>query len=280
MKPIACILALLLSPLYLAHAEVQSGTVIVVYFSQDKLIMAADSRSGFTDRANSDEICKIIAPNHKFLFAVAGIAAATDKTNSFLTWDGQDEARRAYDKTIGAFSEAPPDLIERIATSWGQTIQQNIVRLYFSDIATFKSRLKQPKGMLSLGVFGGRNPNGSLRLITAEIDYDESFLPPIRLTVTTQSCVENVNICAFGEVSVPAEYVNLVSDRAKKERAGWDPSPAFPKEDWDILRVIRLVDLTIAFDKTGRVGGGIDAAQISQDGTLRWYQRKENCRED
>ena len=40
---------------------------------------------------------------------------------------------------------------------------------------------------------------------------------------------------------------------------------------------MRLVELTIHHLKENDVGGPIDAAELSSNGSLRWYSRKPNC---
>jgi hypothetical protein len=72
-------------------------------------------------------------------------------------------------------------------------------------------------------------------------------------------------ICATGKLEIFNKYITT----GKKFMAA-DPA---------LSRVTKLVELTIAEDKSGTVHGPIDAVELSKDGTIRWHKRKDNCPE-
>lgn len=86
--------------------------------------------------------------------------------------------------------------------------------------------------------------------------------------------------CAAGMTKIVSEYDLGTSERARKET--WSASPKVLK--WmgpGAARIIRLVDLTVAYDeRIGTVGGPIDALELFPNGGLRWIQRKQNCPEN
>ena len=87
-----------------------------------------------------------------------------------------------------------------------------------------------------------------------------------------------MNFCAAGQVGIFLEFVDVTSKRSKDEAMNWKPPVGFKPEDLDILKTIRLVELTEKYWDDD-VGGPIDAIQFSRDGTLRWYSRKKNCQD-
>ncbi len=76
-------------------AQIQHGTVAVVYYTEDKIIMAADSRGLLlTQNAQPDDsVCKIAAPYGKMLF-VSSHAVAYKSGGLFdlvQPWSNVDE---------------------------------------------------------------------------------------------------------------------------------------------------------------------------------------------
>lgn len=46
--------------------------------------------------------------------------------------------------------------------------------------------------------------------------------------------------------------------------------------DYDILKTMRLVELTIKYGPDD-VGGNIEAVELDKDGTLRWFANPNDC---
>jgi len=96
-------LALILSSVILAahsaYSQVGSGTVIIVNFSKDKLVVSADSRAIYPDRNRppDDSQCKLATFDHKTLFATGGNAAYLRDTVNDIPigeWRNADEDAR------------------------------------------------------------------------------------------------------------------------------------------------------------------------------------------
>jgi hypothetical protein len=79
-------------------AQVEHGTVVVVYFTPDKIIMAADSRViriGQNIPPN-DEECKITVIRGQVIFSSANVASYTAPGSDVVeSWKNADEARSA-----------------------------------------------------------------------------------------------------------------------------------------------------------------------------------------
>jgi hypothetical protein len=62
----------------------------------------------------------------------------------------------------------------------------------------------------------------------------------------------------------------------KTEAAGWSRDK-FPHDraDKDAVLAIRLVELAVAYDKSGSVGGEVDAAILRRRGTVNWVSHPD-----
>jgi hypothetical protein len=83
--------------------------------------------------------------------------------------------------------------------------------------------------------------------------------------------------CALGKSDVYVEYVlTKQSERAKKET--WKAPPSVLKKmSPETFKIIRIADLTIAYEPSGTVGGKVDAVELWKNGSLHWIQKKSDC---
>jgi hypothetical protein len=106
-----------------AFAQVQHGTVIVVNFTKDKVIIAADSRAINSDtrRPPDDCRCKISAFGRKIVFTTSGTAVFVKGSTSDPVegWDNSQiancaarESRYDLDKTVLSWSSTLVDQLE------------------------------------------------------------------------------------------------------------------------------------------------------------------------
>jgi hypothetical protein len=70
------------------------------------------------------------------------------------------------------------------------------------------------------------------------------------------------------------------SERAKKEKAiTTKESKKWRHDEMDVRLIVRVMRLVLKYsDHPEYVGGPIDAAQLDKGGTIRWIQRKPNCK--
>src|SRR5260370_31768748 len=92
-------LAALVSYPHPLHAQAERGTVIVVYFSKDKIVVAADSltliKGGGTEK--QEYSCKIATLGKNMLFAAAGRTGYRKGAFDPLPeWTAIGEAQRIY----------------------------------------------------------------------------------------------------------------------------------------------------------------------------------------
>jgi hypothetical protein len=253
-----------------AIAQMQTGTVVVVYLTQEKVIMAADSRTVFDDnRPPNDSKCKIVALDGKVIFGSSGLMDFTTISPRLsLQWSNTEEARKAYASTVGS---PTGKRIAAVANQWGQAIALNFQSLYFFYPQEITKRLRD-NDILTQAYFAGIE-NGEPVLYWTTVSFGGILITPQvrKITCPLQ------HFCAIGRTAISTEFTGLTSQRAKGEAVSWKPSPKADLADYDLLRTIRLVDLTIAYRWERDVGGPIDAVQLNRDGSLRWFQRKDNC---
>lgn len=258
-----------------AVGQVKTGTVVVVYFTQDKIIMAADSRGLLGEVTPSNSECKIAALNRQVVFGSSQVIGVGSPPVGLRPWKNTDEAHTAYNNTPGE----TPKSVEAIAYRWANSISYYFQSFYFAAPGAVQQAQKD--GLLTQAYFAGLDSDGKLSLYFVKITFDATNPLPINFGVQKiEKCLLN-DFCFIGETEVVSEFLGLTSDRAKREAATWKPAKGFAPSDYDLLRTIRLVDLTITYHQGIKdVGGPIDAVQLNGDGSLRWFARKRNCPAD
>src|ERR1700735_4761378 len=120
-----------LAPISAAEFDNQStGTVVVIGWTQTKIVIAVDSR-GFDDFGKyRDDICKIVRLDDHSVFTAAGnIIHARD---GHALWDAQEEARHAFQEAQKAGSSRA---LRAAARSWGEHMVASINRALAADPA-------------------------------------------------------------------------------------------------------------------------------------------------
>ncbi|OFV92046.1 MAG: hypothetical protein A3H28_05030 [Acidobacteria bacterium RIFCSPLOWO2_02_FULL_61_28] len=264
-----------LAPLSVARAEtVFEGTIIVLKYTQQKASIAADSRANiFSVSGNQgyrDDHCKIAALTDEFLFASAGVRGlGTGRVGE--SWDVNEEARSAF-RTATLLGLG--NIVEETARRWGGSVAFRINQMLASQRETLLEE-QRTNMFFADAIFIGLE-KGSLSVWRALIlDDNGSVRAELRV-------LEPPGFGAFGMHEIFDEFAieeRQTSERAKAERAQWEREfSSKDAADRDILWVIRLVDLTIAFHpRPEKVGGPIDASELSRGGKVRWYQRKQQC---
>jgi hypothetical protein len=247
--------------------------------------VAADSREINTSEPPDDTTCKISALNGQIIFFATNFISYQSKPVGLVggldpapSWRASDDAKQAYINVVRKGQQKA--WVGAIADEWGKTISRNITSLYAFHPELIVSLVKG--GILTTAFIGGVDVPGYLVAFQVQITFDKSKGTPVEYTVFPISCASRIGpYCAFRVLDIAFEYINLFSPRAVGEFTSWMTPMAFSRtynpSDLDILKTIRLVDLTIAYHKGNEVGGKIDAAQITKAGTIRWFARKENC---
>ncbi|MGA9390873.1 MAG: hypothetical protein WBV69_10545 [Candidatus Sulfotelmatobacter sp.] len=257
-------------------AQFESGTVIVVGYSQNKIIIAADSRSVDEGKVPTDNDCKITALSNKLFFSASG--RTHDVTLGMLGWDATDQARQALAAVsthapIGTFTQA-------MAIEWAQLIGQNISH----NIRQQEYDSLIPRHVYIAGIFAGLGPNVDLQGTHIRVDRGESSRPIERHMIYTTPVELPLSdtmgyLSLSGQTEILNEFIGTGSARAKIERAiTLKESKRWPIFDSDARMVIRLTELVIKYWNHPELAHGpVDAVEIDKGGSVRWIQRKPNC---
>jgi hypothetical protein len=276
----------LLCLIYPVAAQVEHGTIGVVYFTKEKISVAADSRALYTQIDGrklppDDTVCKIAALGGNVIFVSTGTMQVRD-IPGVPDWNNIGMAQLAYGKVRSLHSTARGHIRE-IADEWSRSVSQNFRTLALLHLDLPKQMA--PNGILTDALFGGLDAGGNLVLFVAEIVASPGPLSGIEGRVWQGDCASHHNFCADGSPEIAFEFADQTSERAKVEAAQWEPgkwkpTKGFSSDDRDMLWTMRMVELTIQYHKGGDVGGPVDAVQLNRDGSVRWYARKQNCQEN
>jgi hypothetical protein len=276
-----------------ARAQIHSGSIVVMGRSRQKVVIAADSRVNLGDGKYEDSYCKITALSDNLIFAATGIVGDSSYLlPEDLRFGATGEARKAF----LSYSQKPEDFLDlgrvgTIASKWGAAMADHFRKAADASPANLEEwrkriDLSHESGFV-VGLFAGLEPDGEISVYSVTVDYAEprkGFLPTepyfLRSTPIPDDAPEDFSVTqAFGMSEIFDEINAGKTDRAKQEirQSHYLQMTSFP-EVFAGRQVIRMVDLTIAYDpKQEFVGGRIDAIELPAGGKISWIQRKENC---
>lgn len=252
-----------------------SATTIVAKVEKDRIILAADTRTGDWDFTRSgatnpqDDYCKITALG-RVGFAVAGDVnyKKNDPADPVPDWSAADDARTSY--------QSHPDSIVQMADDWKNRAIQHFTTFYFAS-AQHRGLLTQlasasDQHVLLIAFFAGWDSKGQPTVIAEHIALSQG---PFMISLNPIISVTGV----LGERDLPYStnaWTNKLSgddpEMASAFAKEWrEKSKKFPKSEIDWRRVEFLVQSTNAYDKT--VGKDADVMEIKASGSV-WLHRK------
>jgi len=273
-----------------AESQINSGTVVVVGISKDKIIMAAESRGfggkdALGNKIYHDGICKLAALNGKILYGATGlIADYSEVLPPELHVDAMVAARKAFGEAPKRMSMLKTDdLVQSVADGWHTNVSWSFIDASAFEIDRWLSEFGLKTKQIGItGIFGGISPNGEIRVLVRSFGCKKpNWLP------ATNTAYEKIIHCnpIFDGTSIPSTpdlkwYAFGVTDITSKNI---DPVSRQVRwtnlKDWQIA--VRLVDLTIAFSKDKDfVNKPIDAVELQRDGIVTWFQNEQGCKED
>jgi hypothetical protein len=255
-----------------ARQQIQGGTVVVIFYSHDKVIFAADSRRAVTNQqgvivSKRDNECKLLALNNRVIVATAGkiVAEDVDLEKPGLGINSANMALQLAREAASGTEPMEQDPAKVLAKAW----LNRMVPFVREQV-----RHPYPPGTeLTQALFAGRLPDGTLRLYMSTVIWDgqqiasgrdadpvplnpsEPFLPPLAKEKSMEV------------------FSNLVNTNV--------PSSFHPEWDRDAAKAVYLaarVRGTPPRDET--IGGRIDAVELQANGTITWVRRKDYCRAD
>jgi hypothetical protein len=243
--------ALVLSIVIPAHAQIKSGSVVAFKTTPTGLVMAADSRAVYqNDFAPPDQNhCKIDAFKLKHIvFAATGKIEFIGRPGRNVPpdWSVVEDAKWVIAQNWN--SPVPANAIDAantISQLWEQRVLDhwsNLMRLrpdLFNQAVTASSGNTLTSGVFALAY------QGKVATVVSLIKYENGSLG---ISHPDPRCLL---MCVMGD---PESYMKHSFD--PDIIGGSDP----------MRQVIKVVELTISEDRTGLVGGPVDALELLNDG--------------
>jgi hypothetical protein len=257
--------------------QVASGTVVIVDFTKDKIVVAADSRGAHYDRAlpSSDKECKISMVGGQTLVATSGGVKylPRDPRDPVHPWTSTGAANEAFEKARIAAHDKKPS-IDSITAFWAQSAVTHWSSLNAWDPSLVSDFARVGDGLLTAAFFA-QVDEGNLQGRFVLVTVDASKRPPIRAIQANRpegcwSCGRPAGetVCAFGHAELVAEICTSTGWRNKS-----------PLKDLDAIEAttLGLAKMSVASDLSGFVGGPVDMLELRKNGTTKWLRRKSDC---
>jgi hypothetical protein len=261
-----------------APSQIDSGTVVVVGYSQRKIIVAADSRISHSEGGYDDTACKIIALNQQLIFVPFG--KVWHGSFGITDWDAVREAKAALltatkDKTV------PADFMHMVAAEWSKKMTHELAQRMTEDVW---QSLGNRRPIVS-GYFFGLDEHGNIETVGGKVFWSQLDANTRQINWKLdepKSIGESTKFQAFGEGDVFNELMAGHTERAKQETNRLETEVAgMSLSDSDIHMAIRYVELSIKYaPHPDIVGGSVDVVELDRGGTLYWIHRKLRCRDE
>jgi hypothetical protein len=244
---------ILFVPLLLALPQISSASLVVLSLTQDKIIIAADSRIGqFGDYVDTE--CKVAALQGDVLYSAANLTGIRAEFLGGFTpgWSARDIAADA----LHGVADIP---LEAVAEAWATTIEDNLRWSFFLQFALTLTGIDPVAGEAILGIFvRGR------------------VLEEFRGLMVTVKCVNFPFCLAFDHKITPiAPGATLYGSRVAGR---WVAS-----RDWRGINITNAVDVgsiigaTINAHVAEDVGGAVDILELERGRRPTWVTRKPYC---
>jgi hypothetical protein len=260
------------TPLASRSQDTGRGTLIIVGYSQNKIIVAADSRkSSYSGNRFTDDDCKLIPFNGFSVFTTAGNVGF--RTQHTMGWDGNREA----DKIIASSkkSKSTGKYLRIAAVEWAQNITAEINRSLMLDREETMQAVEENR--ILNGIFVGFE-NGIAAFYLEEIIFDpQSRRATNRLT--DAPILPVLQWGAMGDWTAANDVIHGESAFAQRQIREWNLlRPTIELKDRDAYWAIQLVKIGALYDSNRQeIGGPVDALEITAGG-IRWVKRKEVCK--
>ena len=254
-----------------AQSVSQKGTVIVIGHSDDKIVVAADSRETEGDGKFKDDACKLIEFDDHTIFTGAG--SAVHATNGVVYWNSYLEGQEAFKR---AKQSAQPNILSNAATDLREHLTNAVNQALLSDPIGSMNEVEGGRTIYNAQFLGFDNGKGTM--FQVEIFLDPKTKKAHYQVDAVHNDKRGMIIDAGGWNEIPFEVVRNETPFAIEEQKKWAKMVnTFPVQDREARWAIRLVELSEAYGKHKiYMGGPVDAAEITANG-IRWIQRKRGC---
>ena len=280
----SCILFLLVfSPAQeqLDGQQVKTGTAVVILFSHNYIVFAAESRVVLPGKSilHRDNACKIRAINNKFIFASAGV-------NGFEPEPGKaGNAWSAYDEPGKLIDQLPDmdDPVHGLAELWGKSLEKHVNRALEVNPASMMDFLRKEGGQtLTTGMFAGRTKQGQLVIYKADLNCNcAGNSRRTSLEILPFPLSPGTGGGAIGSQEALDLWDELGKGNSERAQASLhqletgDAGRSGPKRLEAIA--VSSLEFILQYSRGGDVGGPVDAVEMTPTGDIHWVQRKANC---
>lgn len=277
---ILCILFLFFICPGRAAGQVQRGTIVVIFYSPAKVILAADSRSqveesnGVTLR--NDE-CKLLALEPNLIAAFGGLVGGRvpprDRPNGPPVFDA-GAAHEIAREEASKLKHTELDSARVLASAWADRMQEFIVKVSRVDPNVIQEARKQSEEKnfdVSWSLFAATDSHGRLVLHKGVVYWNNQG-----------------NSFAAGEQELPLlqppnQFVASSTSKSYRifDRLKAENLPANYHTEWkdrEAAKAIYLAEQTRDQANDDRIGGKIDAIELRRGARkAEWIQLKAGC---
>ena len=243
-------------------------SILATKFSDDRIIMAADSRATDAKGHRIDDLeCKIRVIDTNLVFVAGAKANVSINNKTFLDADQIAVSVRQGNSTAN---------IKTVATLWGQEMKSAFEKLGKLNRAGLLSMLEKNQAV-ALGVFAGTESDGHISVYFVEMGYD--IVDGNIVFPTTVTPIEHGTGSFFFHGS--AAFMEFVSGNTKRAqerriRLAWELASKHVK-DVEPAYLIAGVQAAIDWSNDEAIGGDVDALVLHKGGKIEWLQKKKTC---
>jgi hypothetical protein len=266
----------------LNSTQVKSGSAVAMLFSKDIVVFAAESRlvlSGKNIRYRDDG-CKVRAVKNKFIFVSGGVSGfEPNPGENGNAWSAYDEPGQL----AGLIPDATDDPVHLLAELWGKSVEHRLNRALLVNPGPLMHFLQLDSNeTFTTGVFAGRTKLGQLVMYKAVLNCDcggktrHAFLTILPIPLPSDS--ESALMGPKEAMDLWGELIKDKSERARifTQKFGADHAGMKGPEALGAAAVAGL-EFILKYAQVERIGGPIDAVEMTSGGDIQWIQRKANC---
>jgi len=252
-----------------ALPESRRGSILATKFSDERLIMAADSKAIDNNGHRIDDCeCKIHIIGKSLIFVTGGREHVDINNKTFLD---------ATDIAVSVRRSNSTASIEKVATLWEQRMEMALEKLGKISRQILLGGLGKDQAV-AVGVFAGTESDGRISLCMSEIGYD--IVGGNVVLKTHLQMIEPPSIGSFFTHGA-AFFNEFVIGKTQRAR---DWQIRLKQEidskhivDYDPYFLIAGVQAAIEWANDEAIGGEVDALILHKGGKIEWLQKKKHC---
>jgi hypothetical protein len=261
--------------LFFSIPGVADATIVLMKFTRDRVVVAADSRQRGAIGID-DSLCKVIQIDPFTFFFATGRATSTKAGTWEEIWSSFGVARAAY-RNYQGLSE-PYGFVRYIAT-WTEMMR----RIYQVGLTVNQEALVT--GLISKTIsqgFFGRLDAAVLRVYLVQLNYalPPEVSGPMVYSFTREIHAGELSIFSSGDASAIALTTEFLANQTPRSK---EANSKFGKlfhdssaTNYDAFRLQAAIQSAIEWipDKQ-TIGGKVDVMTLDKGGTINWLSQKE-----